>query len=207
MEASKSAEQLSTGSALNCCWPIKSCLSRSRGYEGASRWSERREGLKWLIRGGSLSPTSIQYRGRERERERDGDSWHEQQDNGLKKKKKTEMQKKYRKKCGKSEREGKGEERQEWIVENYENKKESLKKENTRLKRGIKYWRKKELQTKQRKQKSAEQKQKREQRRERKRIRNHRKEKNQQLNKNWKSQKYMNRLDKNQSMNDCRKNK
>lgn len=115
------------------------------------------------------------------------------------------MQKEYRKKCGKSEREGKGEEREEWIVENYENKKERLKKENTRLKRRIKYWRKKELQTKQRKQKSAEQKQKREQRRERKRIRNHRKEKKQQLNKNWKSQKYMNRLDKNQSMNDCRK--
>lgn len=52
------------------------------------------------------------------------------------------MQKEYRKKCGKSEREGKGEEREEWIVENYENKKERLKKENTRLKRRIKYWRK-----------------------------------------------------------------
>lgn len=207
MEASKSAEQLSTGSALNCCWPIKSCLSRSRGYEGASRWSERREGLKWLIRGGSLSPTSIQYRGKERERGKETETLDM---NSRIMDSRRRRRRRCRRNTGKSVvkvKEGKGEERQEWIVENYENKKERLKKENTRLKRGIKYWRKKELQTKQRKQKSAEQKQKREQRRERKRIRNHRKEKKQQLNKNWKSQKYMNRLDKNQSMNDCRKNK
>lgn len=177
MEASKSAEQLSTGSALNCCWPIKSCLSRSRGYEGASRWSERREGLKWLIRGGSLLPISIQYRGKERERGKETETLDM---NSRIMDSRRRRRRRCRRNTGKSVvkvKEGKGEERQEWIVENYENKKERLKKENTRLKRGIKYWRKKELQTKQRKQKSAEQKQKREQRRERKRIRNHRKEK------------------------------
>jgi len=37
VKASTSGEQLSTGSALNCCRPIKSCLSCSRGYEGVSR--------------------------------------------------------------------------------------------------------------------------------------------------------------------------
>lgn len=86
----KAFEQLSTGSALNCCRPIKSCLSCYRGYKRVSRWSEWRERLKWPITGGGGSRPLQDNTGRkERERERE-EPWREEESNGWKKMEKIE---------------------------------------------------------------------------------------------------------------------